>query len=142
MPAGPAGMHNTEGINVDLYIPRKWYARAAPTISRPDQQAADAPFAISFLFPPPLCSRKPLSLTPAPFFLSLLSSATNRLIEAKDKASVQINIGHVNADGVYTGEWTTLALCGFVRSMGEGDGCLDRLWTKCADEAKLSGTDI
>ena len=135
-------MHNTEGINVDLYIPRKWYARAGPTISRPD--SIQRTRRSLFLFTPtsPLCSRKPLSLTPAPFFLSLLSSATNRLIEAKDKASVQINIGHVNADGVYTGEWTTLALCGFVRSMGEGDGCLDRLWTKCADEAKLSGTDI
>ena len=27
--AKAAGMHNTEGINVDLYIPRKWYAVAA-----------------------------------------------------------------------------------------------------------------
>ena len=26
--SGPPGMHNTEGINVDLYIPRKWYAPA------------------------------------------------------------------------------------------------------------------
>ena len=37
-------MHNTEGINVDLYIPRKWCARA--TASRrsreqPLQAAAD-----------------------------------------------------------------------------------------------------
>merc|ERR1711935_1188528 len=82
-----AGMHNTAGINVDLYIPRK-------------------------------------------------CSATNRLIEAKDKASVQINIGHVNADGVYTGEYSTMAICGFVRSMGESDGSLDRLWTKCYEDAK------
>ena len=28
--------------------------------------------------------------------LATRSSATNRLIEAKDKASVQLNIGHVN----------------------------------------------
>lgn len=63
------------------------------------------------------------------------SSATNRLIEAKDKASIQINIGHVNADGVYTGEFTTMALCGFIRSMGEADGALDRLWTKSYDDA-------
>ena len=68
-----AGTHNSEGINVDLYIPRK-------------------------------------------------CSATNRLIEAKDKASIQVNIGHVNPDGVYTGEFTTMALCGFIRGMGEGDG--------------------
>lgn len=58
------------------------------------------------------------------------------MIEANDKAAIQVNIGHVNADGVYTGEFTTMALCGFIRSMGEGDGCLDRLWTKEYDESK------
>ena len=76
-----------------------------------------------------------LSPSPLPFFCS---SATNRLIEAKDKASVQINIGHVNTDGVYTGEYTTMALCGFVRGMGEADGAFDRLWTKCYEDAKGS----
>ena len=45
-----AGMHNSDGVNIDLYIPRK-------------------------------------------------CTATNRLISAKDKASVQLNIGHVSADG-------------------------------------------
>ena len=68
----------------------------------------------------------------------LRSSATNRLIEAKDKASVQINIGHVNADGVYTGEYTTMALCGFIRGMGEADGAFDRLWTKSYEASKGS----
>merc|ERR1712185_697638 len=89
----PAGTHNSEGINIDLYIPRK-------------------------------------------------CSATNRLIEAKDKASIQVNIGHVNPDGVYTGEFTTMALCGFIRGMGEGDGSLDRLWTKCYEEAKMNGVEM
>jgi hypothetical protein len=46
------------------------------------------------------------------------------------------------ADGVYTGEWTTMALCGFIRGMGEGDGCLDRLWTKSYDDAKASGVEV
>ena len=46
------------------------------------------------------------------------------------------------ADGVYTGEFTTMALCGFIRGMGEGDGALDRLWTKCYDDAKAAGSDI
>ena len=46
------------------------------------------------------------------------------------------------ADGVYTGEWTTMALCGFIRGMGEGDGCLDRLWTKSYEEGKASGREI
>merc|ERR1712087_117569 len=69
-------------------------------------------------------------------------SATNRLIHSKDKASVQLNIGHVNADGVYTGEWTTMALCGFIRAQGEADGALDRLWTKCHEDAKRAGHEI
>ena len=44
------------------------------------------------------------------------SSATNRLITSKDHASVQINIGHVDEDGVFTGQFSTFALCGFVRA--------------------------
>ncbi|CAH8324585.1 unnamed protein product [Eruca vesicaria subsp. sativa] len=45
-----------------------------------------------------------------------VSSATNRMITSKDHASVQLNIGHLDADGIYTGQFTTLALCGFVRA--------------------------
>lgn len=45
------------------------------------------------------------------------SSWTNKLITAKDHASVQINIGHLDANGVYTGAFTTLALAGSVRAM-------------------------
>ncbi|KAG1338701.1 hypothetical protein COCNU_04G010070 [Cocos nucifera] len=44
------------------------------------------------------------------------SSATNRLITAKDHASVQINIGHLDENGVYTGQFTTFALSGFIRA--------------------------
>merc|ERR1712118_80554 len=88
-----AGMVNSDGQSIDLYIPRK-------------------------------------------------CSATNRLIQAKDKASVQLNIGHVNADGVYTGEFTPMALCGFIRSQGEADGALDRLWTKVYEDAKRNGNEI
>ncbi|KYQ93417.1 40S ribosomal protein S21 [Tieghemostelium lacteum] len=54
-------------------------------------------------------------------------SSTNRLITAKDHASVQINIGHVNADGLYTGEQTTFAFCGFLRHNGQSDEALNRL---------------
>ncbi|KAK4768892.1 hypothetical protein SAY86_027042 [Trapa natans] len=43
-------------------------------------------------------------------------SATNRLITSKDHASVQINIGHLGPDGVYTNQFTTFALCGFIRA--------------------------
>ena len=54
-------------------------------------------------------------------------SATNRLITAKDHASVQIQVAKVDENGRYTGENQTYALCGFVRAMGEGDDSLNRL---------------
>ncbi|PKA57382.1 40S ribosomal protein S21 [Apostasia shenzhenica] len=44
-------------------------------------------------------------------------SATNRLITAKDHAAVQINIGHLDENGVYIdGHFTTFALSGFIRA--------------------------
>ncbi|KAG6515181.1 hypothetical protein ZIOFF_025566 [Zingiber officinale] len=43
-------------------------------------------------------------------------SAINRLITAKDHASVQINIGHLDDNGVYTGQYATFALSGFIRA--------------------------
>ncbi|GMH30983.1 hypothetical protein Nepgr_032826 [Nepenthes gracilis] len=57
-------------------------------------------------------------------------SATNRLITAKDHASVQINIGHLDENGVYNNQFTTFALSGFVRAQGDGDSAVDRLWQK------------
>ncbi|KMT13948.1 hypothetical protein BVRB_4g077850 [Beta vulgaris subsp. vulgaris] len=57
-------------------------------------------------------------------------SATNRLITAKDHASVQINIGHLDDRGVYNGAATTFALSGFVRAQGDADSAVDRLWQK------------
>ncbi|KAK3288363.1 40S ribosomal protein S21 [Cymbomonas tetramitiformis] len=65
-------------------------------------------------------------------------SSTNRLITAKDHASVQLNVGHLDEHGVYTGQYTTFALSGFVRSNGEGDAALDRLWQKKKAEAGQS----
>ncbi|KHN14626.1 40S ribosomal protein S21 [Glycine soja] len=73
-------------------------------------------------------------------------SATNRLITAKDHASVQINIGHVDENGVYNGHFSTFALCGFIRAqvpvsawkllLGDADSALDRLWQKKKVEVK------
>ncbi|KAF3483903.1 40S ribosomal protein S21 [Arthroderma uncinatum] len=54
-------------------------------------------------------------------------SATNRIIKAKDHASVQISIAKVDENGRYTGENQVYALSGFVRAMGEGDDSLNRL---------------
>ncbi|KAF9166135.1 40S ribosomal protein S21 [Actinomortierella ambigua] len=57
-------------------------------------------------------------------------SATNRLIGAKDHASVQLNIGDVDENGRYTGSFTTYAFCGYVRAQSEADDSLNRLATK------------
>ncbi|MCD7457003.1 40S ribosomal protein S21 [Datura stramonium] len=57
-------------------------------------------------------------------------SATNRLITSKDHASVQLNVGHLDEFGRYTGQFTTYALCGFIRAQGDADSALDRLWQK------------
>lgn len=54
-------------------------------------------------------------------------SATNRIIKAKDHASVQISVGKVDENGRYTGENQTYALCGFVRSRAESDDSFNRL---------------
>ena len=45
------------------------------------------------------------------------SSWTNKLIPAKDHGSIQLNIGHLDEEGVYkTGQYTTFALHGTVRA--------------------------
>jgi len=54
----------------------------------------------------------------------------NRLITSKDHASVQLNIGHLDENGIYTGQFTTFALSGFVRAQGDADSGIDRLWQK------------
>ncbi|KAG6473765.1 hypothetical protein ZIOFF_067682 [Zingiber officinale] len=60
-------------------------------------------------------------------------SATNRLITAKDHASVQINIGHLDDNGVYTGQYTTFALSGFIRAQGKV-ASLNICDVKCSDQ--------
>jgi len=55
-------------------------------------------------------------------------SATGRIIQATDHASVQISVGLVDENGRYIpGENITFALSGFVRSQGEGDDSLNKL---------------
>ncbi|KAF8311312.1 40S ribosomal protein S21 [Clavulina sp. PMI_390] len=57
-------------------------------------------------------------------------AATNRLITAKDHASVQITIADVDEDGKALSTGTSFALCGQVRADGESDDSLNRLATK------------
>merc|ERR1712094_84263 len=52
---------------------------------------------------------------------------TNALLTSKDHASVQLNVGHVDQYGIYTGDYTVYCLSGAVRRQGEGDPGLNRL---------------
>ncbi|KAG4072737.1 hypothetical protein HA402_001849 [Bradysia odoriphaga] len=58
-------------------------------------------------------------------------STSNRIIHAKDHASVQINIADVDPQtGIMTGTSKTYAICGSIRMMGESDDCIARLAKK------------
>lgn len=61
------------------------------------------------------------------------SSATNRVIIAKDHASVQLNIGQLDAKGVYTGQFATVAFCGMFSNCirGECDSYHARMTNEC-----------
>eukprot|EP00227_Mantoniella_beaufortii_P015621 CAMPEP_0197582238 /NCGR_PEP_ID=MMETSP1326-20131121/5513_1 /TAXON_ID=1155430 /ORGANISM="Genus nov. species nov., Strain RCC2288" /LENGTH=67 /DNA_ID=CAMNT_0043146285 /DNA_START=76 /DNA_END=275 /DNA_ORIENTATION=- len=55
-------------------------------------------------------------------YLPRKCSWTNRLIGAKDHASVQINVANIDAStGKFEGDIQTYALCGFIRGKGEAD---------------------
>ena len=50
---------------------------------------------------------------------------------------MQVNIGHLNEEGVYNGNFTTFALTGKVRIMGESDSALDTLWKRRVAESSI-----
>lgn len=55
-------------------------------------------------------------------------SASNRILAAKDHASIQINLADVDeSTGRMTGTFKTYAICGAIRRMGESDDCINRL---------------
>ncbi|GMM30949.1 ribosomal 40S subunit protein S21B [Martiniozyma asiatica (nom. inval.)] len=55
-------------------------------------------------------------------------SATNRIIKAKDHASVQIRIANVDEEGrIIPDSTTAYAICGDVRAKGESDDAVNRL---------------
>ena len=53
---------------------------------------------------------------------------TDRLITPKDNSSVQITICDVNADGtINLGKSNIVTICGYVRSLGEGDTAIEKI---------------
>merc|ERR1711971_1253510 len=63
---------------------------------------------------------------------------TNQLLTSKDHASVQLNVGHVDQYGIFTGDYTVYCLSGNVRRMGEGDVGLNR----CAVQAGFMNSRV
>jgi small subunit ribosomal protein S21e len=56
---------------------------------------------------------------------------TNRLVEAKDHSSVQINVANVDpVTGLATGDSTAYCLVGYIRMISEGDMALTALVQK------------
>ena len=63
-------------------------------------------------------------------------SASGRIVGAKDHASVQIAIAEVDEKtGRMNGNLKHLVVSGFIRGMGESDGCLNRL---CSESGILA----
>merc|ERR1712173_235419 len=58
-------------------------------------------------------------------------SSSGKLINAKDHASIQIQVAEVDEQGRMTGVSTIYAICGQLRTMGESDDAINRL--ACAD---------
>ncbi|CAO2577344.1 40S ribosomal protein S21 [Lemmus lemmus] len=58
-------------------------------------------------------------------------SASNRIIGAKDHASIQMNVAEVSrvdrVTGRFNGQFKTYAICGAIRRMGESDDSILRL---------------
>jgi small subunit ribosomal protein S21e len=87
-------MQNEEGLNVDLYVPRK-------------------------------------------------CSWTNRLVESKDHAAVQINVANVDpVTGLATGENTAYCLTGYVRFKSESDMAFTTLTQKKDSEMLLAAAEV
>lgn len=66
----------------------------------------------------------------------ICSSATGRLVHAKDHASVQIHVGEVDENGHYINRTKDYVMSGFVRNNGEGNDSLDRL---CMEDGIIKG---
>ena len=109
-------MENDKGELVDLYVFSPPQHTPKPT-SHPHHPPEPKP--------PPLT--RTLSFLLSTSYVPRKCSATNRIIKAKDHASVQLSVGKVDDSGRYTGENQVYALCGFVRAMGESDDALNRL---------------
>ncbi|KAG8063395.1 hypothetical protein GUJ93_ZPchr0003g17063 [Zizania palustris] len=119
-----------------LQISRVSEPRPSPSCCR-RRRRCDPQVAVAVVvFPPSTATMQNEEGQMVDLYVPRKCSATNRIITAKDHASVQINIGHVDENGLYDGRFTTFALSGFIRAQGDADSALDRLWQKRKSEIK------
>lgn len=96
-----------------------WFIRAPQMVS------------IEHVFPRPTAQQLQPIFWQLDNFLCCYSSASNRIIHAKDHASVQLSIVVVDPEtGRQTDGTKTYAICGEIRRMGESDDCIVRLAKK------------
>jgi small subunit ribosomal protein S21e len=62
----------------------------------------------------------------------------DRLITAKDHASIQFQIADVDADGkMIKGQSTTIAICGRIRAQGDSDDSVNRIATQAGRKLNI-----
>lgn len=62
----------------------------------------------------------------------------DRLITAKDHASIQLQVADVDSEGkAIKGQATTIAICGKIRAQGDSDDSINRIATKEGRESSL-----
>ncbi|XP_034881244.1 40S ribosomal protein S21-like [Mirounga leonina] len=97
-------MQNDASEFVDLYVRRNGERPPSP-VPHPQHP------------PTPACSVRPPC-----------SSDSNRIIGAKDHASIQMNVAEVDkVTGRFNGQFKTYAICGAILRMGESDDSILRL---------------
>lgn len=60
-------------------------------------------------------------------YINIFSSASNRIIHAKDHASIGISFAELDDQGIATGSVKSINICGEIRKMGESDDSVNRL---------------
>uniref|UniRef100_A0A667I3Z6 Small ribosomal subunit protein eS21 n=1 Tax=Lynx canadensis TaxID=61383 RepID=A0A667I3Z6_LYNCA len=67
-------------------------------------------------------------------------SASNRIIGAKDHASIQMNVAEVDkVTGRFNGQFKTYAICGAIRRMGDwGWWWTNNMHAECCHEENLA----
>jgi small subunit ribosomal protein S21e len=62
---------------------------------------------------------------------------SNKLIMAKDHASITINIGHLDTNKIYNKQFTNFSISGQIRAKGEADSAVQSIWNQIIENKEL-----